>query len=229
MGRLVAWVVSGSSPRWHRRLTGVAVPLAALQAVSCFPRQAGPRLAHFAESAPAPGTEVPDVLVYDAERREVRLAEAIGDKPVVLQLGSRSCPVFRYRRFGMQELQREFAGRVDFLVLYTQEAHPVGSPSPYTGEEWDMWINRLTGVRLRAPTTLDERRERAVDTVQRLELDAAMLVDGMDDVAWEAFGAAPSPAFVLDTDGRVVLRQVWVDPKELRQVLRSLVSAPAPR
>lgn len=221
--------MEGSLRSRLRRLSGLAVVLAAAQSTGCFPHQAGPRLARFAGAAPAPGAEVPDVVVHDAGGREVRLAEVIGRRPVVLQLGSRSCPVFRYRRFGMHELQREFAGRVDFLVLYTQEAHPVGSPSPYTDEEWDMWINRLTGVRLGATTTLDERRERAVDTVQRLELDAAVLVDGMDDAAWEAFGAAPSPAFVLDTDGRVVLRQVWVDPGELRQVLRSLVSAPASR
>lgn len=209
-----------------RRLSGLAVVLAAAQSTGCFPHQAGPRLAHFADAAPAPGAEVPDVVVHDDGGREVPLADAIGDKPVVLQVGSRSCPVFRYRRFGMHELQREFAGRVDFLVLYTQEAHPVGSPSPYTDEEWDMWINRLTGVRLGATTTLDERRERAVDTVQRFELDVAVLVDGMDDAAWEAFGAAPSPAFVLDTDGRVALRQVWVDPDGIRPVLRRLLASP---
>lgn len=224
MGRFVAWVVARSAQSWRGRLIGAAVSLVALQAVSCFPHQAGPRLAHFAESAPAPDTEVPDVLVHDAAGREVRLADAIGDKPVVLQLGSRSCPVFRYRRFGMQKLQRELAGRVDFLVLYTQEAHPVGSPSPYSDEEWDLWINRLTGVRMRPAMTVEERRERAVDTMQRLDLDAAVLVDGMDDAAWRAFGAAPSPAFVLDTDGQVVLRQVWVDPAELRQTLRRLLA-----
>ncbi|MGH9381675.1 MAG: deiodinase-like protein [Thermoanaerobaculia bacterium] len=195
-----------------------------MYALSCFPHQAGPRLAHFADSSPTPGSEVPDVVVYDADGGEARLADVIGRRPVVLQLGSRSCPVFRYRRFGMQKLQREFAGRVDFLVLYTQEAHPVGSPSPYSKAEWDLWINRLTGVRLGATKTLEERRERAADTVQRLELDAAVLVDGMDDAAWSAFGAAPSPAFVLDADGRVVLRQVWVDPSELRPVLRRLLT-----
>lgn len=217
--------MEGSLRSRLRRLSGLAMVLAVAQSTGCFPHQAGPRLAHFADAAPAPGAAVPDVVVHDASGREVRLADAIGDKPVVLQLGSRSCPVFRYRRFGMHELQREFSGRVDFLVLYTQEAHPVGSSSPYTDEEWDMWINRLTGVRLGATTTLDERRERAVDTVQRLDLDSAVLVDGMDDAAWEAFGAAPSPAFVLDTDGRVVLRQVWVDPAELRPVLRRLLAS----
>lgn len=198
--------------------------LAAVYSLSCFPHQAGPRLAHFADSSPPPGSEMPDVVVYDADGREARLADVIGRRPVVLQLGSRSCPVFRYRRFGMQKLQREFAGRIDFLVLYTQEAHPVGSPSPYSDEEWDLWINRVTGVRLGSTTTLEERRERAVDTVQRLELDAAVLVDGTGDAAWRAFGAAPSPAFVLDTDGRVVLRQVWVDPAGIRPVLRRLVT-----
>lgn len=218
MGRSLWW--------WRWGLTAGAVLLAAVFSLSCFPHQAGPRLAHFPGSSPTPGSEVPDVVVYDAAGREARLADVIGRRPVVLQLGSRSCPVFRYRRFGMQKLQREFAGRIDFLVLYTQEAHPVGSPSPYSDAEWDLWINRLTGVRLEATTTLEERRERAADTVQRLDLDASVLVDGMDDTAWRAFGAAPSPAFVLDTDGRVVLRQVWVDPAGIRRVLRRLLASP---
>ncbi len=45
--------------------------------------------------------------------------------------------MFRYRRYGMERLVGELGDRVHFLVLYTREAHPLGSPSPYTAGEWD--------------------------------------------------------------------------------------------
>lgn len=63
------------------------------------------------------------------------LSAIIGEQPVVLQLGSHSCPVYRYRRFDIFALQREYADRADFVVVYTQEAHPVRSDSPYRDEE----------------------------------------------------------------------------------------------
>ena len=43
---------------------------------------------------------------------------------------------------------------------------------------------------------------------------------------WRAYGAASSPGFVIDRNGRIVLRQVWIDPEEIDTVLDSLLTRP---
>lgn len=202
------------------------LPLAAaILLAGCFPHQAGPRLAHFERIAPAPGAAAPRFALTDLEGAEVELDEFLGERPVVLQLGSHSCPVYRYRRFGMQKLIDEFDDRAHFLVVYTREAHPVGSKSPYAEGEWDPLWNRLTGVRVREPATLAERRELAAHSRRKLELSQIMLTDALDDAVWRAYGAASSPAFVLDPAGRVVLRQVWLEPQAIGRELRRLLAA----
>jgi len=204
------------------RLTGWAL-LLSLGLAGCFPHAPGPRLQHFSEVVPAPGEEAPSLELVDLEGKPVMLEDHLGQRPVVLQLGSVSCPVFRYRRFGIEDLVRDLGDRVTFLVVYTREAHPVGSPSPYTGEEWDLWINRLTRVRVADTRSTEERRARAAATGERLDLSPTVLVDPSGDPGWRAFGRAPSAAFVLDPTGRVVARQAWVDPQELRGVLEGLL------
>lgn len=198
--------------------------LLSLGLAGCFPHAPGPRLQHFPEVSPAPGEEAPSLELVDLEGNPVRLEEHLGRRPMVLQLGSVSCPVFRYRRFGIEDLVRDFGDRVSFLLVYTREAHPVGSPSPYTGEEWDPWINRLTRVRVGDTRSTEERRARAATTEERLDLSPTVLVDPAGDPGWQAFGRAPSAAFVLDAEGRVVVRQAWVDPEELRAVLDDLLT-----
>ena len=189
-----------------------------------FPTEAGESLAHFATAAPAEAAPAPDFELTDIDGNTVTLGELIGDKPVVVQLGSYSCPVFRYRRFYMQELQREFAGRVDFVVVYTQEAHPYDAINPYEDRVWNPLINKAFGVNVAEHKTLEERRQRATATFAAVELDSRFLVDSMDNAVWEQYGAAPSPAFVLDRDGTIRLRQAWVNPREISAVLSELLA-----
>ena len=200
--------------------------LAALFLSGCFPRHAGEELAHFDRLAPAPGEPAPLFTLQDLDGQEVRLVDLIGDRPIVLQFGSHTCPVYRYRRFWMDDLWQEYAERVHFLLVYTQEAHPKDSKSPYSEGEWDTWWNRLTGVRVTQPESATERQELARYSHQELELIPPMVVDSMDNDTWQTYGAASSPAFVIDRQGHVAARQVWIDPKEIRQVLDRLLADP---
>lgn len=177
---------------WTLPLRWTAVGLAVLT-LACLSTDPGPRLGHFPEAAPAPGEPLPDLEVLTLGGERVALEGLLGERPVVLQVGSVSCPVFRYRRYGIERLARELGDRVTFVVLYTREAHPVGSPSPYTLEEWDPWINRLTGVRVPAAETEEERRRRPETVRRRLDLTPLVVVDPGQDLGWQALGRAPSP------------------------------------
>lgn len=189
-----------------------------------FPVEAGRDLPDFAAQAPAPGQQAPDPVVHGLDGRAVALSTLLDRRPVVLQLGSHTCPVYRYRRFGMARLQQEFAGRVAFVVLYTVEAHPAGSPSPYRDGEWLTWINRITGTRLDQPASLDARLQRAAWSTRELRKQDRVVVDAMDNRGWRSFGAAPSAAFVIDAGGRIVLSQPWVEPEAIRRTLRTLLA-----
>lgn len=194
-----------------------------LVALGCFPHRPGHRLAHFAEEAPAVGDPAPGFELIDLDGNAVELSELIGEKPIVLRLGSHSCPVYRYRRFSLEPLIEEYEDRVHFLTVYTLEAHPVGSQSPYDDDEWVSLPNRVTGVFVEQPENAEERLETARFSHDKLDLPEPMVVDDMDNSVWKAYGSASSPAFVIDRDGRIALRQVWLDPKGIRRTLEDLL------
>ena len=189
-----------------------------------FPTEAGESLSHYDSTAPVAFEPAPDFELTDLDGNPVELGDLVGERPVVLQLGSLSCPVFRYRRFDVQKLQRDFAGKVDFVVVYTQEAHPADDNNPYTNEVWNPFINKVAGVNVPLHRSMAERREQAAETYDRVELDSLFLVDSMDNAVWQRYGAAPSPAYVLDLEGNIVLRQAWVYPKEIRATLERLLA-----
>ncbi|MEM7480842.1 MAG: deiodinase-like protein [Acidobacteriota bacterium] len=221
----------------YRLLYPLAV-LALLLAASggCFPRSAGPRLAHFATTAPEVGQPAPAFTLPSVDGGEIVLADLLGERPLVIQFGSHSCPVYRYRRHWMRDLIADYRERVGFLLVYTVEAHPQGSKSPYAEGEWNPWINRLTGIRLAQPESLDERISLAKESRQRLglnrpEVELPFAVDRLDDAVWREWGAASASAFVIDRNGRIASRQVWIDPQEIRRALDGLLAprTPEPR
>ena len=112
-----------------------------------------------------------------------------------------------------------------FVIVYTLEAHPVGTKSPYSDEEWVTWINRLTNVLVPQPNTEEARRVLANQSRKDLDVHQLMLVDAMNNAVWRQYGAAPSSAFVIDTSGVVVLRQVWINPDEIQMTLQKTGTA----
>lgn len=201
------------------RLPLLLLLLASVVMASCFPRGPGPHLGHFALEAPKVGERAPNFHLENLDGKTVSLDDLLGGHPVLLHFGSFSCPVFRYRQHAMRNLREKYRGRVDFYAIYTREAHPVGSPSPYTGEEWNTWMNRVTSVQVEDPQTEDQRIELASTCREALDMEIPFLVDSMDNSVWTAYGRASSPAFLLDPEGTLLLSQVWVLPKEIERTL----------
>ncbi len=230
--KIIAW---GRTPlvseRWTRRTVAALSLLGALVLLpGCsmlFPTEAGDTLSHFAARVPAKGEPAPPLHARRLNGEPIQFDPIVGERPVVVQLGSHSCPVYRYRRFDIAELQREFGDRVEFVVVYTQEAHPANTKSPYADEEWLTFANWITDTRVSQPRTMSERLERARWSTQRLERDDLVIVDAMDNATWRHYGAAPTAAFVIDTDGTVVLRQPWIEPEGIRRTLQRLVGPPS--
>lgn len=189
-----------------------------------FPTEAGDDLPNFAAQAPQPGEPAPEIDARRLDGTPVKLSELLdGKRPLVLQLGSHSCPVYRYRRFDIAKLQSEYADRVSFVVLYTVEAHPEGSKSPYRDGEWLTNINRITRNRVPQPESTEARVAQAIWSTEKLGRSDLVVVDTIQDRSWQRYGSAPSAAFVIDASGRIVLRQPWVEPDGIRQALDQLL------
>jgi hypothetical protein len=45
------------------------------------------------------------------------------------------------------------------------------------------------------------------------------LVDEMDNPVWCTYGPAPNIAYLVGTEGRIIIKQPWYDPKEMEKAL----------
>lgn len=125
-------------------------------------------------------------------------------RPLVVALGSCTCPSFLSTLPSLVALSSRLADRADFAVIYVEEAHPC-----------DGW--RHDGVRhlIAQHTSLEERRRAASKlrtellccgaNLQRLRL----AVDLMNNAVALAFGALPARLALL-LDGHLV----WLGPRE---------------
>lgn len=162
---------------------------------------------------PQTGEMAPEFTLKTTEDRSVSLRKLRAHKPVALITGSYSCPAFRGWAAGLQEVHVRYQDRVAFLVVYTIEAHPQGTPSPYRpGREWLTSYNRGEGIIIAQPRDYRERVKLATRARDALGLDVPIVVDELNNPVWKAYGAAPNAAYLIGTDGKVVMRHGWFHP-----------------
>ncbi len=94
---------------------------------------------------------------------------------------------------------------MQFIFIYTREAHPVGSP----GED-----NPLA-----QPVTYEERLKLASRTIEVEGLTVPLLVDEMDNPLWCTYGPAPNIAYLIGTDGTIVEKQGWYQPELMKAAI----------
>lgn len=95
----------------------------------------------------------------------------------------------------MVNIYKRFKDRVEFFVVYVQEAHPT--------DGWQTDSNVEEGVLFRQHRSYEEREEVAQTCSIDLHIDVPILVEEMDNAIDEAYGAAPERLYVVDVDGRV--------------------------
>src|SRR5205823_1643995 len=105
------------------------------------------------DHGPKPGSAAPDFELKTVDGKTLHVSALWTNKPTVIMAGSHTCPVFRGQVEPFERLVSEFSNRVNFVVLYTQEAHPKGDPSPYRNEEWVPPANRRDDVLFGQPKT----------------------------------------------------------------------------
>jgi hypothetical protein len=149
------------------------------------------------------GAEALPHTVYDLQANEVSLATLWRERPVVIEFGSVSCPVFDGQISPMEKLARDYKGQADFYVLYTREAHPGQNYPPHRN--------------------LDQKISYARD-LQRIEgIERTVLIDDVAGSMHRDYGAWPDSAFIIGRDGRIAFLAQWNEPEKLRARLDILL------
>jgi len=149
------------------------------------------------------GSPALDQTIYDLDGNEVRLSTLWQSRPVVIEFGSVSCPVFDSRISPMEQLANEYQGQADFFVLYTREAHP--------------------GQNYPAHQSLTEKISFARDLKRIESIERTMLVDDVAGTMHRAYGAWPDSAYIIGRDGVVAFLAQWNEPDKLRERLDVLL------
>ncbi len=142
------------------------------------------------------GGEALPYTVYDLQGNDVPLATLWRERPVVIEFGSVSCPVFDEQISPMEKLAKDYRGQADFYVVYTREAHPGQNYSHHRD--------------------LNQKISYARD-LQRIEgIERTVLIDDVVGNMHRDYGAWPNSAFIIGRDGRIAFLAQWNEPEKLK-------------
>ncbi len=120
----------------------------------------------------------------------------------------------------MEQLHSQYEDRVEFFVVYVQEAHPA--------DGWQVESNITENVLFRQHRNYEEREAAAQSCTLGLHISVPTLVEEMDNTIDEAYGAAPERLYLIGKDGRVVYHggagPHFFDLDELDEALQSLAA-----
>jgi len=100
-------------------------------------------------------------------------------------------------------MAKEYADkRIQFVFVYTREAHP--------GENYPCHEN------------LEQKIDHARAMVKRWGIERSMLVDDLEGTIHHAYGRLPNMSYVIDLGGKILFRAAWTDARIIRVALDQL-------
>ncbi len=178
---------------------------------------------NFDHVGPQVGDQLPDLKLRTLKGEPQRLADAWHAGPALIVTSSFTCPKSRSRWPELKAIVEKYEDKLNVVIVYVIEAHPVGSVCPYKGVEEITPENQRDGILRHQPKTLDERLELAQDFKRYLHVNTPIYVDTIKNEAWKAFGAAPNIAFLVDRNGIVAARQGWFESDALQKPLAKFI------
>ncbi|MDX1962404.1 MAG: ankyrin repeat domain-containing protein [Pirellulales bacterium] len=171
----------------------------------------------FDNVGPQVGEQLPDLRLTTLKGEVQQLGAAWHSGPALIVTSSFTCPKSRSRWPELAAIARKYEGKLNVVVVYVIEAHPVGSICPYKNVEDVTPENHRDGILRKQPTTMEDRLELAQEFKRYLRIDVPIHVDPVDNRAWKALGAAPNIAFLVDKEGIVTARQGWFEGPALEK------------
>ena len=176
---------------------------------------------NFDKVGPQVGEQLPNLRLTTVKGEPQQLGDAWRGGPALIVTSSLTCPKSRSRWPELAAIAKKYDEKINVVVLYVIEAHPVGSACPYKGVEDITPENQRDGILRRQPGTSEERQELAREFKRYLRIAEPIYVDAMDNRAWKAIGAAPNIAFLVNGEGQVVARQGWFDGPAMTSLINA--------
>src|SRR5947207_531598 len=79
------------------------------------------------------GEQLPDLMLRTLEDEPQQLSDAWYSQPALLLASSFTCPKSRSRWPDAKEIAKNYSDKLNVLIIYVIEAHPVGDVCPYKG------------------------------------------------------------------------------------------------
>lgn len=150
------------------------------------------------------GDQFQDAEVYTLSGAKMKLSDFLKDKPLVLETGSMTCPMYAQSVPHMKKLVAKFP-ELDHLLLYVREAHP--------------------GERQPQHASLDDKIRAACKTKKRYhENNRPILVDDIDGAAHRYYGTMPNSIYIIAPDGRILFRSIWNNSHDIEAILSKVAA-----
>jgi hypothetical protein len=162
----------------------------------------------FGPGVPGPGDRVPsfNLPVLDGGRLS---SSDLGGRPVLLAVGSRTCPVTESSGPVLRRLHAQFGDKIRFVLVNTREAHP--------------------GDLFGQPQTPEEKWAHATELRRHHDIPFEVAVDDIDGTLHRALTPKPNSAYLLDPAGIIRYRAHWAnDERGLRGALSAQVQGRDP-
>jgi hypothetical protein len=133
----------------------------------------------------------------------------------------------------LYDLYERYRDRVQFLMIYIREAHPVDGW--WLGGGLPGLLFKLKGTKaamdVTDPKTIEERRAVAWQCNVALQFGVRTHVDDMDDAVSKAYAAHPTRLYLVGLDGNVVyaggIGPFGFKPAELKAAIDEYLAATA--
>jgi len=154
---------------------------------------------------PDPGEAFPDFDLLTIDNRRLQKSDVIEKRPVLLSIGSYTCPMTASSAPILKRLYEEFGDQVEFMTLYVREAHP--------GEHFNQ------------TETIEQKVKYAQEFKERDQIPWTIAVDDVDGTLHQKLGSHPNATYILDSSGNVAFRVLWSnDGRSLRKGLKAVLS-----
>ena len=118
----------------------------------------------------------------------------------------------------LNTLYRDYRDRVEFFVVYIQEAHPI--------DAWQLDTNVSDDVLVASTRTADDRDRIAGVCVTKLGIELPALVDEPDNRVERAYTAWPDRLYVIDQAGFIAYKSAagpfGFKPSEVEATLKRI-------
>ena len=150
------------------------------------------------------GQPAPTSSLYSLREDRWVPAESLwSSRPIVVESGSITCPIFTGQCDAMHSLAQQYVDRADFYVLYTREAHPA---SNYPAHE-----------------NFEQKMRHAADFDSLDSPNREILIDDIDGSFHLPLGGYPDGLAIIGTDGVIAFRADWNDPSDTAVELDELL------